>query len=127
LTLDPQPNDHEINGKMMPLEYASPRTARRSNKMPISGIVSFVAATLQVPWLFVVMMTAWGDHAPTGTGPDSVGMAFYFGVALIPSVVALLLGLYSIWVAGFRLRNIFGIGGLSIVALEIVAFIYGKF
>ena len=96
-----------------PIDYATPNTS--SSKLSVPGLFSFVLMLLQVPWYVVIMLLAWGSREGDVTG--------YLIAAAMPTVLAFLLGVLSLWTAGVR-RNLFGVVGLILIALEIAAIIY---
>jgi hypothetical protein len=64
---------------------------------------------LQLPWGFVMLgIAAWLDARG------------FVVLAALPTVVALPLGVYSVWTAGIR-RNLYGVSSLAIIALFAVS------
>jgi hypothetical protein len=93
------------------LNYGTPLTRTRRQ---LAGIFSLLLVVLQPPWLFLVFMLTWGC-----TDLD-LGGAFCLTAALLPTIFAVPLGVYSVWSAGVR-RNRCGVLSLAVVALEVVA------
>jgi uncharacterized protein (TIGR03382 family) len=121
-----QPKTPESKSEITPLEYASVGTDRRMRRRPRSGIVSFVAMVLQYLWLVAVALASW-DIGQPGIGLTPTELDVCSAVAFVPTAISLVFGLYSVWVAGFRRRNIFGILALALVALEMIWISYGIF
>jgi hypothetical protein len=104
------------------LDYAHFEKSKGRERVPISGIISFIAALVQLPWaIFFFFLLIF----PKVGGPP---MAFSPGDLLIiililaPLIVSLAYGCYSISIAGISLRNLFGVLGLTLVGAEIIWF-----
>ena len=123
MSQSPEPYGGAIETNATLLDYASARTGRPlrpANRQPASGIVALVAMLGQYPWFAVVMVMAWADRGPTGTGPTPAGMTAYSLEALVPSFTAAILAGRSVWLAGIGRRNVAGVIALTLLAIELV-------
>ncbi len=98
------------------LDYARPGTWKGRRRIPVSGIVSLVAIFLQIPWGCFAIIRFWGTPLPTSTPPAILVVGFVFW----PTLVSLLCGCHSLWVAGISWRNTCGVLGLIVVAAEFI-------
>jgi hypothetical protein len=107
------------------LNYARLGAAKTSRKVPISGVLSFVAMLIQIPWgikafFFIAMM--YYDPGRAGVKyplPSDRTIFIVWVVAFLPTLVGLPCGCYSVKVAGISWRNAFGVLGLVLVAVLI--------
>src|ERR1700691_1896168 len=107
------------------LDYCGPTSNQRSVRntfLAVAVAISLVSALLQVPWYFIGGVLAWlhfGDMPTTSAQNGEL-----FAVFLIPSIVAVVLGLISLRLPKRHACRTFGILGLVIVGFYGCAILY---
>ncbi len=112
-----------------PLEYVTPGTETEGARPYetvgiIAGILSAAAMVIQLPWGYLAFMSAW-DRAKEL--PSSQAMAVQWIMIMLPTVIALPLGVASITLGGLSERNALGLMGLIFAALAAGAVLWHFF
>jgi hypothetical protein len=117
------------------LDYGHAGIAKKARKMPITGVISFVAILVQFPWAVVCAYLMWlgvlgvNDPSRARVPPSEEFMSFF--ILALPSLVAVAFGSYSVKVGGITLRNILGVLGVALSAamllLPIIEWFITKF
>jgi hypothetical protein len=83
-----------------------------------TGIASFVAVIVQVPWITCLFYLTWLGILPR----DKSAVTAVAGIVIVPlpTLCALGFGFASLWIAGISRRNILGTSGLILALGEIV-------
>ena len=107
------------------LEYARPDASKRW-RPPISGVISFAALALWLPWGYGWFFVFWAyPRSPTASPTPLECNALGF-ICSLPVLVAFVFGCYSMKTAGITMRNILGVIGLIVsgawIGLCIVGF-----
>jgi hypothetical protein len=91
----------------------------RKSRVPVSGVLSLVAIGFQLPWVHICGLLAWAGFF----GQDSRGLDGAKGTLVlgVPTIISLIYGIYSVAVAGARLRNIAGVLGVTLAVATIAA------
>jgi hypothetical protein len=114
----------EGDEKPRALNYARPGTFRKQSICTahgaVAGFISLTAILAQLPWASFVGMVAWSQATP-GVAPSSSQTFGVWCILMLPSFVALPLGLFSIVGNGLSARNLAGIAGtiFSVIAIAV--------
>jgi hypothetical protein len=103
--------------QISPLLYASAGAPKIRRKFVRSGIISLVAAILQVPWVGVCIFTVMEFRLVDDSQPNVRGSALLVGSFSVPTIIGLACGFHSVRTAKDWRQNPFGLAGLVLSIL----------
>ncbi len=109
-----------VDSEPTQLDYSTGGHDRPSAGNPYltaAGALSLTSALLQIPWFYIVLRFSWGYFVGPSM-PSAEGIAILV-ILLIPSIVAIPLGVMSLWSPKRHISRTLGILGLLIVGFYV--------